>query len=116
MSVLIKGMEMPVRCSGCDMEINYEYLYHECVLLYKGYTNDIRYFGRLKNCPLAEIPQKHGDLIDRDELKKAVFKWLPSDPCGVEEKERPFETDICVSMMQEIEEQTAVIKAEGVEE
>ena len=41
---------------------------------------------------------------------------MPPDPCGREEKEFPFETDICVSMMMEIEEQDAVIKAEGAEE
>ena len=42
--------------------------------------------------------------IDADELKKEVLKWLPSDPCGIEEKEFPFETDIVVSLMMEIEE------------
>ena len=43
-------------------------------------------------------------LIDADELKKEVLKWMPSDPCGIEEKEFPFETDIVVSLMMEIEE------------
>lgn len=43
-------------------------------------------------------------LIDGDKLKKEVLKWLPSDPCGVEEKEIPFETDIVVSVLMEIEE------------
>ena len=43
-------------------------------------------------------------LIDADALKNSVLKWLPPDPCGQEEKEYPFETDICVSMMQEIED------------
>lgn len=43
-------------------------------------------------------------LIDADELMEKVKKWLPPDPCGVEEKEIPFETDICVSMLMEIED------------
>lgn len=43
-------------------------------------------------------------LIDADELKRNVLKWMPSDPCGREEKEFPFETDICVSMIMEIDE------------
>lgn len=47
-------------------------------------------------------------LIDADELRKNVLKWLPSDPCGREEKEHPFEEDICVSMLMEIEEQEPV--------
>lgn len=43
-------------------------------------------------------------LIDADELMKKVKKWLPPDPCERKEKEFPFETDICVSMLMEIEE------------
>lgn len=47
--------------------------------------------------------------IDRQkELEKAVLKWMPHDPCGKEELERPFETDICVSMMMEIGEQEVI--------
>jgi hypothetical protein len=43
-------------------------------------------------------------LIDADRLKGKVLEWMPSDPCGIEEKEFPFETDIAVSLMMEIEE------------
>lgn len=49
-------------------------------------------------------------LIDADELKEKVKKWLPSDPCGKEEKEFPFETDICVSMLMEIDEAPTVVE------
>lgn len=47
-------------------------------------------------------------LIDADALRKCVMKWLPKDPCGIEEKEFPFETDICVSMLMEIDEQPTI--------
>lgn len=43
-------------------------------------------------------------LIDADALEGKVLEWMPSDPCGIEEKEIPFETDIVVSLMMEIEE------------
>ena len=43
-------------------------------------------------------------LIDADALERKVLEWMPSDPCGIEEKEIPFETDIVVSLMMEIEE------------
>lgn len=43
-------------------------------------------------------------LIDADALRESVLKWLPNDPCGVEENEYPYETDICVSMLMEIED------------
>lgn len=55
-----------------------------------------------------------GPLIDKNELEKAVLKWLPPDPCGREEKEYPFETDICVSMMMEIGEQEVIADADRV--
>lgn len=56
--------------------------------------------------------QSHGRLGDLDELKKKVLAWLPSDPCGQEEKEFPFETDICVSMLMEIEDTKTIIETE----
>ena len=46
--------------------------------------------------------------IDADKLKKCVLKWLPKDPCGIAEKEMPFETDICVSMLMEIDDQPTI--------
>lgn len=104
MSVLIRGMD--------------EIPEDGAVLIVKHDDNGkvyIKYAGMMGySMELVEIPEKHGDLIDRDELEKAVLKWMPPDPCGREEKEFPFETDICASMMMEIEEQPAVIK--GAEE
>lgn len=52
-------------------------------------------------------------LIDADALIKAVLKWLPKDPCGVQELERPVETDICVSMIMEIEEAPTIEPMHG---
>ena len=49
-------------------------------------------------------------LVDADKLMEKVKKWLPPDPCGREEKEYPFETDICVSMLMEIEEAPTVVE------
>ena len=47
-------------------------------------------------------------LIDADKLKEEILKWLPSDPCGIAEKEHPIETDIVVSLMMEIEEAPSI--------
>ena len=63
MSVLIKGVEPSTRCLGCKFELYGQY----CFLL-GSYTNDTRAIGRLDNCPVVGLPEKHGDLIDRDEL------------------------------------------------
>ena len=42
--------------------------------------------------------------IDADALKDKVLKWMPPDPCGIEEREYPLETDIVASLIMEIEE------------
>ena len=59
------------------------------------------------------LPDKHGRLGDLDALRESVLKWLPPDPCGVEEKERPYETDICVSILMEIEDAPTIVEGEG---
>lgn len=104
MSVVVKGMKMPKNCFYCAMSS-----FGVCNIAVRIW--DIS--TRPDWCPLVELPENHGPLIDRNELEKAVLKWLPPDPCGREEKEYPFETDICVSMMMEIEEQETIVEAEG---
>lgn len=53
-------------------------------------------------------------LIDADVLKDKVLNWMPSDPCGIAEKEHPIETDIVVSLMMEIEESPTIDAVEVV--
>lgn len=70
MSILIKGMEMPFTCLTCN--------FHKCA----GGVGDFcsltkrrqfRFKNRPKDCPLVEVPEPHGRLIDADALnKKAV--------------------------------------------
>ena len=70
MSVLIKGMKMPNNCMACDIEEPDDYgSVYRCPLIYKGYTSKIRQDGKLPKCPLVELPEKHGRLIDADLLK-----------------------------------------------
>lgn len=111
MSIVVKGLAMPETCEECCYQTN-----GACFAqgVHKGNIT-LRRMDKLKPdwCPIfAELPAKHGDLIDVKELEKAVLKWLPPDPHGIEEKEYPFETDICVSLMMEIEEQPIILEAE----
>lgn len=68
MSVIIKGMEMPLRCMDCGVDTG-------LCGLWNGYAE--RYSRRHPKCPLVEIPTPHGRLIDADELvriwKGAMF-------------------------------------------
>ena len=79
---------------------------------YYSHEHCVEIGTRALSCPLVKVKEPHGDLIDRDALSDAVLKWMPHDPCGDPDKERPFETDICASMMMEIEDQDAVVEAE----
>ena len=74
MSVLIRGMEMPFTCLTCD--------FHKCA----GGVGDFcsltkrrqfRFKNRPKDCPLIEIPETHGRLIDTDALKKILATAIP---------------------------------------
>ena len=56
MSVLIKGMEMPDSCYHCKIA-------ESCGHYITNYTN-----RRHPDCPLVALPDKHGDLIDRQKL------------------------------------------------
>ena len=65
MSVLIKGMKMPRNCLECGIKEweegfnEYECPFNEILCLSIGKQDD---------CPLVELPEKHGRLIDGDAL------------------------------------------------
>ena len=51
MSVIIKGMEMPMNCDECPLADSY-----------------LACDAQSVDCPLVEVPTPHGDLIDRERL------------------------------------------------
>ena len=60
MSIIVKGMEMPETCTRCDyIGLNVAI---GCPVM--SGTN-----GRATGCPLVALPDKHGDLIDRDAFR-----------------------------------------------
>ena len=79
MSVLVKGMKMPVSCYECPMaeEMDMQEDWHKCKLLNKEFyswdvTDDMKEYHRPKECPLVEVPTPHGRLIDAEALKETV--------------------------------------------
>ena len=62
MAIYIKGMGIPYSCSDCILS-------KECKVISRWLTKDMVY--RLKeerhpNCPLVEVKEPHGRLIDAD--------------------------------------------------
>ena len=69
MSVLIKGMEMPKSCGRCWF--NKSSL--SCAITGSYIDRDDENRERLDDCPLVEVPEPHGRLIDKDRLKREML-------------------------------------------
>lgn len=85
MSVLIKGMKMPISCWACPMshpQFNGMETVLFCELLVKEAEEDD---GRLKNCPIIEVPP-HGRLIDADQIINAIYHDYEEGGATVEAK------------------------------
>lgn len=65
MGVYIKGMEMPKSCSVCRLFGEYGCPFIGAV----GYA--LTRGERNEDCPITEVPEPHGRLIDADALKEA---------------------------------------------
>lgn len=62
MSVLVKNMKMPESCEKCKLDLRTDACrafdeWHE------KHPYSIRATDRLPDCPLVELPEKHGRLI-----------------------------------------------------
>lgn len=80
MSLMIRGMKFPISCSSCWFsQTEYKGLNEYCKAMKNEevtkYMNQNK--GRHPQCPLVEIPENHGRLIDADRLL-AVLKSMAS--------------------------------------
>ncbi len=70
MSVWIKGLKMPHNCEECGLTSHRSEGLGLCHILHKQCNYDIR----PKDCPLVEVSEPHGDLIDREEISVDVYE------------------------------------------
>lgn len=63
MSVLIKGMQIPKNCAECPVALSGKYC-----RINQTYTTYIKLPIRPDNCPLVELPEHYGRLIDVDAI------------------------------------------------
>ena len=75
MSVLIKGMEMPENCAECKFLCS-ENFNSWCQVTDRDdvYTDAIPDW-----CPLVELPEKHGKLVDADALIAKYGDWYTEE-------------------------------------
>lgn len=106
MSVLIRNMKMPKCCDVCQFS-DWSNLHQTALCKVYDYEPCFEDFSqeytskRSNNCPLVELPEKHGRLIDADELKTAFPTCDNSKPILV------------ASVRATINHMPTVIEAEG---
>ena len=59
-------MEMPICCGRCDFNVSSLY----CNRTGSEIDRDYEYRERLSDCPISELPEKYGRLIDADAMKR----------------------------------------------
>lgn len=81
MSILIKGIEMPVACFDCpcmqDLS-NIDEEYYICAAIEHAPEITDKNNGRLPKCPIVEIPTPHGRLIDADKFLEWLQEFYPN--------------------------------------
>ena len=100
---MIKGMKMPKNCKGCRFRgfggIRNEF--DVCSLTGRN-AEENSYEKYLPDCPLVEVQEKHGGLIDADVL------------CvDITETADPIYSDMIEWAIGMVEAQSTVIEAEG---
>lgn len=71
MGVYIKGMDMPKDCTECELIYNDHFGYPRCCI-----SGLLSINGRTKrDCPLTEVPEPHGRLIDGDKAVKDYHNY-----------------------------------------
>ncbi len=77
MSILIKGMKIPSCCDGCSFS-DWSNLHQTVCCKIRYYEPCFAYHSREYEdkradfCPLVEVPEPHGRLIDGDALERKV--------------------------------------------
>lgn len=78
MSVLL-NIKMPKSCFHCPLKyglINKDHYFRFCSIIGEEITEHVYEIKKHEDCPLIEIKEPHGRLIDVDELnKKLVPQW-----------------------------------------
>lgn len=95
MSVVVRGMEIPENCWECvktDLNIAISVFGGMCPFCEKIRTDHDMQTGRHPDCPLGALPEKHGDLIDRDAFRA---DYGMNADCADCEKECQGKTKAC---------------------
>ena len=77
MGVYIKGMEMPAGCSSCLFRrTDYLLGLPACTLIFEEIPDGVNWDEKLPECPLTEVPEPHGRLIDESEFFSCIERGI----------------------------------------
>ena len=120
MSVIVKGMKMPTECLDCPFMIS-KYS-DDCILQSDEANEKFETWEEMKeHCPLVELPEKHGDLIDRGELLKrinlavAMMKGMMKMLDAEDDGELQMELKAYQDIRDGVKEEPTVLEAEDTE-
>ena len=109
MSVLVKGMKMPDKCLNCPFMISRD---NDDCILQSTEANElaVNWEDLKSGCPLVEVPEKHGRVIDAD----ALFGWYKGSRTKypVTSDYSAYNTMMMYEIFDEIDVAPTVIKAE----
>lgn len=102
MSVLIKSMKMPGKCFDCPMCDNND----DCVVQEDKHFQT--WEEQIAGCPLMEVPEIHGRLIDADALDVGEYEREDEDS-------GTLEISLCglLDIYHKVKDAPTVIEAEG---
>ena len=78
MSILIRDMEMPETCDDCQFHRYHSHNEYVCVATPLFYPMNLANSKSIRKdwCPLVELPEKHGRLIDESVVLEMIRKSM----------------------------------------
>lgn len=73
MSIIVKGMKMPATCTRCTLDV-----FGYCTAA-RRYSEGSTTHERASFCPLVELPERHGRLVDADALIAKYGDWYTEE-------------------------------------
>ena len=107
MSVIVKGMEMPTSCASCRMAVCFADTGRAKCYATLSYIDPER-GKRSYDCPLRSLPEKHGRLIDADDMERFMSDTVQGDI-----RQYPYSDTLWDMAFKWIDSRPTIVEAEG---
>ena len=112
MSILIKGMQMPINCSECAL-VHQQFDGEQSVLACFAVCEPVYDVSRkLPNCPLEKVPEPHGRLIDADSFKDYILNGYNEARSIFSGRKMEIAKSVTFGFLRDIDERPTIIPEE----